>query len=333
MRFINPSPLKDIENMLTQGSQVLVSGASGFIGAELCLALRNRGCAVRTTGRSDGASIVLDMAKPDTYPPALCAGIEVVFHLAGKAHALAENRQDESEYRQINAEGTRKLLEAARDAGVKVFVFFSSVKAVGASGRPPQDETVIEPANDPYGASKYDAEQLVLHGGYVPHPVVLRPSMVYGNTEKGNLPRMIRAVRRGFFPPLPELANRRSMVHVKDLVAAAMLAAEKSSAAGQIYIVTDSHDYSTRQIFDQIRAELGRPRIDWSVPMPLLNALAKLGDGFGRLLGRRMPIDSDSLKKLTDSAWYSSDKICRELGFRPRHTLSEALPDIIRFLS
>lgn len=319
--------------MLTQGTQVLVTGASGFIGSELCLALRSRGCAVRTTSRSDGASIVLDLANSDIYPPTLCAGIEVVFHLAGKAHALTEKSRDDAEYRQINTEGTRKLLEAARDAGVKVFVFFSSVKAVGDSGQQPQDETVTDPAKDPYGASKYDAEQLVLHGGYVPHPVVLRPSMVYGNTEKGNLPRMIKAVRRGFFPPIQELANRRSMVHVKDLVAAAILVAEKPSAAGQVYIVTDSHGYSTRQIFDQIRAELGRPRIAWSVPMPIFNALAKLGDGFGRLLGRRMPIDSDSLKKLTDSAWYSSDKICRELGFQPRHTLSEALPDIIRFLS
>lgn len=314
--------------MLTQGSQVLVTGASGFIGTELCLALRNRGCAVRTTGRSDGVSVVLDLASPGAYPPALCAGVEVVFHLAGKAHALAENRQDETEYRQINTEGTRKLLEAARDAGVKVFVFFSSVNAVGDSGLPPQDETVVEPANDPYGASKYDAEQLVLHGGYVPHPVVLQPSMVYGNTEKGNLSRMIKAVRRGFFPPLPDLANRRSMVHVKDLVAAAMLAAEKSAAAGQIYIVTDSHDYSTRQIFDQIRTELGRPRIGWSVPMPLFNALAKLGDGFGRLLRRRFPLDSSSLSKLIGSACYSSDKISQELGFHPRHTLWEALPNI-----
>jgi nucleoside-diphosphate-sugar epimerase len=316
-------------------SNALVTGANGFIGTQLCHALRNRGYTVRTCSRAEPGqdSVAFDLAQPEPYPAGLCTGMDIVFHLAGKAHALAEPRQNEAEYRQINTEGTRRLLEAAKLSGVKVFVFFSSVKAVGDSLQQPMDETVTEPAEDPYGLSKYSAEQLVLHGGYIPHPVVLRPSMVYGNTEKGNLPRMIRATRQGIFPPLPDTANRRSMVHVADLVEAAILAAEKPEAAGQIYIVTDDQCYSTRQIYDAIRAALGKPRLNWSVPILVLNAVAKLGDSLGRLAGRRFPIDSDSLEKLTGSAWYSSAKIGRELGFQPRHTLWKALPDIIRYLS
>lgn len=316
-------------------TKALVTGASGFIGSQLCQALMNQGYAVRTCSRAGHGpdNIAFDFAKPGACPAELCAGIDVVFHLAGKAHALAENRQDAAEYREVNTEGTRKLLEAAQQAGVKSFVFFSSVKAVGDSSRQPMDETLNEPASDPYGLSKYEAEQLVLHGGYIPHPVVLRLSMVYGDTEKGNLPRMIKAVRRGIFPPLAESGNQRSMVHVEDVIASALLAAEKPEAAGQIYIVTDQQNYSTRQIYDAIRAALGKPPVAWSVPMPLLASLARLGDGFGRLTGRRFPIDSDSLKKLTGSAWYSSAKIGRELGFQPRHTLWKALPDIIRHLS
>lgn len=321
--------------MLNQANQVLVTGASGFIGTRLCRVLRERGCQVRSTSRGDSSAegMALDMAALDNYPSALCAGIDTVFHLAGKAHALAENRRDAADYWRVNTDATRKLLEAARQAGVKRFVFFSSVKAVADCGPQPMDETLGRPAADPYGLSKYQAERLVLGGGYVPHPVVLRPCMVYGASDKGNLPRMISAVRRGLFPPLPELGNRRSLVHVEDLVAAALLSAEQAEAAGQIYIVTDQQDYSTRQIYDEIRFALGRAPIGWSMPMPLLNSLAKLGDGLGRLAGRRFPLDSDSLEKLVGSAWYSSAKISRELGFRPRHSLRDALPDIIRFLS
>ncbi|WP_026602542.1 NAD-dependent epimerase/dehydratase family protein [Methylomonas sp. 11b] len=316
-------------------TKALVTGASGFIGTQLCQALVNQGYAVKTCSRAGHGpdNIALDLAEPGACPPELCAGIDVIFHLAGKAHALAESRQDAAEYRQVNTEGTRKLLEAAQQARVKSFVFFSSVKAVSQASQQPMDETVNDPATDPYGLSKYEAEQLVLNGGYVRHPVVLRPSMVYGGSEKGNLPRMIKAVRRGIFPPLSESGNQRSMVHVTDIVAAALLAAEKPAAAGQVYIVTDEQSYSTRQIYDAIRAALGKPPVAWSIPMPLLTSLAKLGDGFGQLTGRRFPIDSDSLEKLTGSAWYSSAKIARELGFQPRHTLWKALPDIIRHLS
>lgn len=313
----------------------LVTGASGFIGSRLCRFLESQGYSVRTCNRTHQGpnNIPLDFMKMAACPPALCAGVDVIFHLAGKAHALAETQQDAAEYRLINTDGTRKLLEAAQLAGVQKFVFFSSVKAVGDSNQQPMDETATVPARDPYGASKYAAEQLVLHGGYVPLPVILRPSMVFGNTDKGNLPRMIHAVRRGMFPPLAESGNQRSMVHVDDLIQAAYLAAEKPQSAGQIYIVTDQQSYSTRQIYDAIRAALGRPPIAWSVPLPLITGLAKFGDGFGRLTGRRFPIDSDSLEKLTGSAWYSSAKIVRELGFQPQHTLWKALPDIIRHLS
>lgn len=315
--------------------QILVSGAHGFIGIKLIQFLLQQGFRVRTLTRNatndktDNYSIDLIM---DECPATLCANIDTIFHLAGKAHALAETRQDEAEYFQINTEGTRKLLEAAKQAGVQKFIYFSSVKAVGDSDTQPMDESVQTPAETPYGQSKYAAEQLVLHGGYVPHSVVIRPSMVYGNTEKGNLPRMIQAIRRDMFPPLPETHNRRSMVHVDDVVQAAILAAEKPEAEGQIYIVTDGQAYSTRQIYDWIRSVLGKSSLNAAIPMGLLNVLAKSGDGIGQVLGRRFPFDSDALDKLTGSAWYSSAKIQRELGFNPKHTLQSSLPEIVRYL-
>jgi len=314
---------------------VLVSGAGGFIGGSLCVALQSGGYRVRQLTHSrlhkDKHTFEMDLAK-DPCPPGLLQDVHAVFHLAGKAHALAETRQDENEYFQINTEGTRKLLEAAKQAGVQKFIYFSSVKAVGDGERQPMDESVQAAADTPYGQSKYAAEQLVLRGGYVPHPVVIRPCMVYGNTGKGNLPRMIQAIRRGVFPPLPETHNRRSMVHVDDVVQAALLVAEMPEAAGQVYIVTDDDAYTTRQIHDWIRAALGKPPSNWYIPMRLLTIFAKTGDTIGRLIGRRFPFDSDALDKLTGSAWYSSAKIRHELGFSPQHTLQSSLPDIVRFL-
>jgi UDP-glucose 4-epimerase len=313
----------------------LLTGSSGFIGSKMADALINTGYQVRSLNhrQSDIVStqFAMDLAA-DECSPDLCKDVEIIVHLAGKAHALAETHQDQAEYFQINTEGTRKLLEAAQQAGVQKFIYFSSVKAVGDSDSQPMDESVQTPADTPYGQSKYAAEQLVLHGGYVPHPVVIRPSMVYGNTEKGNLPRMIQAIRKGVFPPLPETHNRRSMVHVGDVVQAAILAAEKSEAAGQIYIVTDGQAYSTRQIYDWIRAALGKSPFNASIPMGLLKLLATSGDAIGRVSGRRFPFDSDALDKLTGSAWYSSAKIQRELGFSPQHTLQSSLSEIVRYL-
>ncbi len=288
---------------------------------------------------------------PIELPP----GIDTIIHLAGKAHALAEVAQDEAEYFRINTEGTRRLLEAAKRAGVRAFVLFSTVKAMGdEAGRRtedggwrtgdggaiggcrssvidhPMDELCLVPPDTPYGQSKRAAEKLVLDGGYVAHPVVIRPCLVYGPTPKGNLEKMIAAVRRGRFPPLPEVGNKRSMVHVDDVVAAALLAAEHSGASGQVFIAADEEPFSTRQLFEWICAAAGRPVPRWTMPLWMLRGLGRVGDVIGRLRGRRFVFDSDALAKLTGSAWYSSAKLQRELGWKPRHTLRETLPEIVR---
>lgn len=315
--------------------KILVTGASGFIGKILSDKLLQQGLYVRTLIRrnlnGEQDNVNLDLTS-DSFPNEICTSIDTVFHLAGKAHALAEVEQDIDKYKCVNTEATRKLLEAAQQAGVQKFIYFSSVKAVGENEARLMDEMVTVLANTPYGQSKYEAEQLVLHGGYVPHPVVIRPSMVYGNSDKGNLPRMIQAIRKGLFPPLPEVNNKRSMVHVDDVVQAALLTAEKPEAAGQVYIVTDGHTYSTREIYDWIREALGKSPSLISMPLSLLKALAKVGDGIGNLRGRRFLFDSDALEKLIGSAWYSSAKIENELGFKPVHDLRSSLPEIIRYL-
>lgn len=318
-----------------QMHSALVTGAAGFIGQILCQRLRENGVRVRALARGAGQGPWDEIVTGDLtaeLPRGALQGVDTVYHLAGKAHALSETRQDDAEYFAINTEGTRKLLEAAAAEGVRSFVFFSSVKVFGEGDGERVDEHSALSPQTPYGRSKLEAERLVLDGGYVPHPVVLRLSMVYGPTRKGNLPRMIEAVARGRFPPIAELGNKRSMVHVEDVVQASLLAAQNTQAAGQAYIVTDGRPYSTRQMYEWICESLQRPVPKWVLPHSALRLMAMAGDAIGHARGRRFMFDSDALDKLTGSAWYSSEKLERELGFRAERDLHRSLPEIVASL-
>lgn len=321
---------------------VLVTGASGFIGRRMLAVLRSHGAQTigldrndprldsKSTNRPRGTWIVADISVET--PIVLPAGIDTVVHLAGKAHSLVDVAQDVEEYFNVNTEGTRRILEASQRVGVRAFVFFSTVKAAGnrrnADDAGPVDETWEAEPDTPYGRSKSKAERLVLEGGYVPHPVVLRPCLVYGPMPKGNLADMIEAVSCGRFPPLPEFGNRRSMVHIDDVISAAILVAEKPKAAGCTYIVADNEPFSTRQLFEWLCLAGGGSVPRWVLPLWVLRVLARVGDGISYMRRRRFRFDSETLEKLTSSAWYSSGKLQRELGWRPNHTLRESLPEI-----
>ena len=279
----------------------------------------------------------LEWARPDRLergrpvPAELLADVEVVFHLAGKVHDLAERVPDEAAYRAANADATRALLTAAVAAGVPRFVFMSSLAVVGDTGRALADESAATPPATPYGRSKLEAERLVLAAGerHGMHVCNLRPALVYGPGAKGNLPRMLEAIDRHRFPPVPELGNRRSLVGVDDVVRAALLAAERQEAAGQTYVVTDGRAYSTRGMYVAMARALGREPGAATVPRWCLAGLARAGDLVGRARGRRFVFDSAALERLTGSAWFSAAKIARELGWRPTQTLEAALPAMV----
>lgn len=316
---------------------VFVVGGSGFVGRALCAALARERTHVRATYRRDMpprsewiewfAIDDLSIAPP---PSALFRGCETVFHLAGHAHAWADT--DGDIHRKITVEGTQNLVQSAAEAGVQRFVFFSSVKAGGEGKEQELSEGASDAPSTPYGRAKREAEAIVLATGreYGMHVCNLRPAMVYGAGMKGNLPRMIAAIDKGRFPPLPDTANKRSLVWVEDLVQAALAAARLPAANGQTYNVTDGETYSTRRICTAIYSALGKPMPRWTVPFLLLQGLAGFGDAVGRLRGRRFAFDSQALEKLLGSAWYSATRIEQELGFRPQARLEQVLPDIVR---
>ncbi|MFN3595635.1 MAG: NAD-dependent epimerase/dehydratase family protein, partial [Thiobacillaceae bacterium] len=164
----------------------------------------------RPAGRVGEA--VGDLLDPASLARA-CEGVDTVFHCAGYAHAFASS--DPDAHWRIDFEGTRNLVQAASEAGVRRFVFLSSVKAMAEPNDACVDEDWPGEPATPYGKAKRAAEEAVLDAGakYGMHVVNLRLAMVYGRGGRGNLERMARAIRAGWFPRLPETGNRRSLVH------------------------------------------------------------------------------------------------------------------------
>lgn len=312
----------------------LVTGATGFIGQRLLARLLREGREVRALLRH-GSVPAAEVVRADLGDPAglaaACAGVERVFHCAGHAHAFASlSGADSEEHWRVNFAGTRNLVEAAGRAGVQRFVFLSTVKAMAEPGESCADEMFPGLPATAYGQSKRAAEGAVLAAGsrHRMHVVNLRLAMVYGAAGRGNLERMGRLVRRGWFPPLPETANRRSLVHVDDVVDAICLVAGDDRAGGRTYNIVGPDSPSGRHLFDTIRQAAGLPPLQWAMPESVLRVAACCGDSFERLLGRRLPLDSEALNRLLGSAWYSGALIERELGWRPRVSLEQGLKEM-----
>ncbi len=315
----------------------LVTGASGFIGRCLCKYLQSQEHEVRAllrrfeSGPWDTA-LCCDL-EDQVLPDDLMRGVDGVFHLANVAHSYLMGKEADR-YWKVNVDGTAALLQAAADAGVQRFVYFSSTKAMGDPGEACVDETWECMPEDAYSISKLEAERKVLTAGKKAgiHVCNLRPALVYGPCSKGNLYQMLHAIQRRRFPPLPEFGNRRSMVSQDDLVAAAWLAMEDQRANGKTYIVSDGVEYSTRMIYEAMCAELGVSLPGWYLPEQVLRLGASLGDFMGRLLGRRMMLNSAIVLRLTGSACYRAQLIRNELGWQPKQHFIELLPAMVKFL-
>ncbi len=320
---------------VSDAAPCLVTGATGFIGSALVRRLRAAGVPVRGLARSTRDAAAGDITSVDLatglIPPDVLRGIQIIFHLAAKTHDVTATEAADAEYWSINLEGTHRLLEATRRHAIKRVVYVSSVKAQAEETRRAIDETHAPEPTTAYGRSKLAAERLVLteaaRRGF--EAVCLRFPLVYGPGQRGNLARMITAIDRRRFPPPPASNNRRSMLHVDNAVEALMLAGQHPAAAGQTYTVTDAAPYSTRELYDLIRQGLGRRPARWAVPSWAFGTLATAGDSAKNILGLRVPFDSEALQKLLGTAWFSSEKIARELGYRPIRSLRDAMPELV----
>ncbi len=295
---------------------ILVTGATGFVGQHLIECLKLDGYNVKVISRKPmlGVEVIICDFLKDDIPDNALKGIDIVFHLAGYAHDLKSESGIEQTYQKINVNVTADLLSLSAKHNVKKFIFVSSVKAGGnpIKGKCAAEEDQNDPAGI-YGETKREAELKILETGRKSgiHVSILRPALIYGPKVKGNLQLMMQGIKKGWFPPLPETGNRRSMIHVDDVVQALLLLASNQQSNGEIFIITDGRTYSSRDIYEIISSTLGRRIPRWTVPQFLFNVIALI-----------TPHLRYRINKLLGDECYSSKKI-QSIGFKAKKTLKD----------
>ncbi len=294
----------------------LVTGSTGFIGSRLLEFLNTIRCEIKLLARNtnpDYETIVCNLGE-DKIPSSALESVDIVFHLAGFAHDFRNPSKLEELYRAVNVNATVELATLAATSGVKRFVFVSSVKAGGSSvtGKCVTEKDQYEPEGI-YGKTKREAELKLLTIGEESgmHVSIIRPSLVYGPSVKGNLKLMLSVIKKGWFPPLPEIKNKRSMIHVDDLVRAIMLVSEDNRANKEIFIATDGTPYSSREIYKAMCNIAGKSVPKWSIPRFVFDIVSAISPRF-----------KYKVEKLLNDECYSSKKL-EALGFKAQRTLKE----------
>jgi nucleoside-diphosphate-sugar epimerase len=283
---------------------VLVTGAGGFVGSALVPVLRERGFAVTAVTRAE----VGEIGPGTNWAPHL-RGIDAVVHLAARVHVTAEETQEAAaEYDRVNRAGTQRLAEAAVAAGVRRFVFLSSVKVMGeATSDAAFRETDRPQPVDPYGVSKLAAEAVLAEitlDSETMSAVALRPPLVYGPNVKANFRALLRLCSMPLPLPFGAVRNHRSLIFVGNLVdAIARVLTAEMVPPFHSYLLRDSEDLSTGELVRHLRRALGRPPMLLPVPPRLLDSALRLagkGAMADRLL-RSLQVDDRTFRR--DFAW------------------------------
>lgn len=304
--------------------RILVTGANGFVGTALVRHLLAAGHTVRAAARRAadvpaGAEAVIapDLSCQADWRDAL-AGMEAVIHCAARVHVMKDRAADPlAAFRTANRDGTAALAGQAAAAGVRRFVFLSTIKVNGESTPPDHPFAAADtPApRDPYGQSKAEAEVALrdVAARTALEVTVLRPPLVHGPGVKGNLAALMRAIDKGWPLPLGGITgNRRSLIGLANLISALELLATHPEAGNTTHLIRDGEDLSTAALIRRLAAAMGRPARLVPVPPALLALPA-------RLLGK-----GAAAERLTGSL-VVDDAPLRALGWTPPQTVDEGL--------
>ena len=330
--------------------KILVTGASGFIGSFLLAALRDAGHEVMAASRSRVEQRGIDyVSAPELGPDAdwsrALNGVDVVIHLAGRAHVPSKNADAETDevYFRINTEGTRALAEQAAAAGAKHFVFLSSCHALAAESEVQITEKTQPNPQTAYGRSKLEAERAIRKAlsNTACAWTILRPPLVYGKGNKANFGLLLKLVKSGIPLQLASVRNRRSFIYVENLVDVIVASLGNPNAFGKIYLPSDGEDVSTPELIRKIaKANQSFQFSEFSGSVSDKNTrhsslatrhsarLFPFPESILKALGRLPGLGA--LRKLTSSLYVDSEPLREDLGWSPQIKMEEGLVKTLR---
>jgi nucleoside-diphosphate-sugar epimerase len=293
--------------------KLLVTGSNGFIGRAMCNETLKTGFDVRAATRNiledpDSTDfVVIDSITDKTDWRNALQDVTAVIHLAARVHVLRDTSSDPyEEFRAVNTDGTLNLARQAAQAGVRRFVFLSSIKVNGESTRKGVPFTASDDPSpdDAYAISKFEAEQglMDLAATTTMEVVIIRPPLVYGPGVKANFQSMMNWLCKGIPLPLGAIHNKRSLVSLDNLVSLIITCLTHPRAANQVFLVSDGQDLSTTELLKRTAAALGRSARLIPVPEEVLEWGAQLlgkGDVIRRLCGN-LQVDISKTRELLD---------------------------------
>jgi len=277
--------------------KIIITGISGFVGQNLNAYLQQK-----------GSEILPLSLRNSNWEEKFPINATALIHLAGKAHDTSNTSQPE-DYFNINRDLTITLFNKFLKSEIRDFFYFSSVKAVADSLEGVLEETVIGNPLTPYGKSKMEAEQYLLRQKL---PVskrlfIIRPSMIHGPGNKGNLNLMYKVVKKSIPWPLAAFHNQRSFLSIDNLSFLIETMIKKIELPSGIYNFADDNALSTNELVNLISETLGQKSRLWAFPPSLIKLVARMGDYLP------LPLNSERLKKLTESYVVSNSKIKKDL--------------------
>ena len=294
-------------------NNILVTGATGFIGGHLLPVLHKKNLQITLAVRNDlpeklnpdyKVFNVGEIEENTDWTEAL-KEVDTVIHLAARAHQLNDQAiNPEAEFLRINCEGTEALVKQAIASGVKHFIFISSIGAMGTLSEQLLTEKSPCHPDSPYGRSKLQAEQALIELCQ-DSPMtwtILRQTLVYGIGNPGNMERLMKLVKTGFPLPLGSIKNRKSFVYVGNLVDAIITCINHPNAKNQTFIVSDGDDLSTTDLISRLGKALRKSPLLLPIPAELLRLTTKLlgkADIGDRLLGS-LQVDSSKIRQMLD---------------------------------
>jgi len=305
--------------------RVLVTGADGFVGKRLCNYLEDKELDVARAVRQADCTLrntyTVGSIGPDTNWEIAVKGVDVVVHLAARVHVMEDNTNEPlAEYRCVNVDGTGKLALAAVGAGVRRFIYVSSIKVNGEAtfGRAFTASDTPHPVDD-YARSKLEAEECLrrIAADTGLEVVIVRPPLVYGPDVKANFLRLLIWVDRGVPFPFLRVANSRSLVALDNLVDLLTLCVTHPQAAGKVLLVSDDEDVSTPELIRRIAGHMGKRVRVVAFPVNLLQGVA-------RLFGKHAVVE-----RLTGSLQLDISDTREALNWRPPVMLDEALRETV----